>query len=91
MSQMGRPPRSRRRTFETIIELADAGEVDAADGGVSTKVVAEKTDVPQDVVTDHVLELMEEGKLERVRGISPKGRPRPSYLPTARADGGDEE
>lgn len=91
MSQTGRPPRSRRRPLETITELADAGEVDAAEGGVSTKAVAEATDVPQDVITDHVLELVEAGKLERVRGISPKGRPRPSYLSTARADGGDEE
>lgn len=74
-----------------IQTLTDAGEMDLAEGGIPTAKIVGETDLPRRTVTEHVDQLVEAGRLERVWGLKPGGRPRHSYqLPTPelRADGG---
>ncbi|WP_312908501.1 DUF4326 domain-containing protein [Natronosalvus caseinilyticus] len=72
--------------LETIDRLVDAGETDAANGGVASSRIAEELERSPTTITRYCTALVERGDLEHCRGIGPMGV-RDSYLP---ADGEPE-
>lgn len=69
------------RLLDELHDAYHAGDVDDAKGGVHATTLAERMYRTQGAITRRLNDLAKEGRVVRVWGIAPDGRPRQSWEP----------
>ena len=74
------------RAYHALYELYDAGETDAAEGGVATKTLADELECTPSTARRRMVSLEATGEVQRAQGIAPEGHIRDSWIPVEAED-----